>query len=64
MESGQRVVVTDVEMRFGSMVAFMVKWTIAAIPAMLILLVLFWVAVVASGMLLAVLFPNLIPATG
>ncbi|MGD2047113.1 MAG: hypothetical protein PVH96_12945 [Gemmatimonadota bacterium] len=61
MESGQRVVVTDVEMRFGSMVAFMVKWTIAAIPAMLILLVLFWVAVVASGVLLAVLFPDLMP---
>jgi hypothetical protein len=31
------VVVTDVRMPFWSMVAFMVKWAIAAIPAFLIL---------------------------
>ena len=36
----QRVVVTDINMNFGSMVAFMVKWVIASIPAMLILLLL------------------------
>ena len=35
-----RVVVTDVDMPFGSMVRFMVKWSIAAIPALLILLVI------------------------
>ena len=45
LQSGQytlpaRVVVTDINMSFGSMVVFMVKWTIAAIPAMIILLVL------------------------
>jgi len=33
----QRVVVTDVRMPFWSMVVFMVKWTVAAIPAMVIL---------------------------
>ena len=41
----QEVVVTDVRMPFGSMVKFMVKWAIASIPAMVILLVLgalFW----------------------
>jgi len=32
-----RVVVVDLNMSFGSMVVFMVKWVIAAIPAMLIL---------------------------
>jgi hypothetical protein len=32
-----RVVVTDIQMPFGSMIVFMVKWAIAAIPAMLIL---------------------------
>ena len=40
-----RVSVTDVDMRFFSMVRFMVKWAIAAIPAFLILLILgavFW----------------------
>jgi len=29
-------------MPFWSMVAFMVKWAIAAIPAFIILMVLFW----------------------
>ena len=36
----QRVVVTDIHMPFFSMVVFMVKWAIAAIPAFLILMVL------------------------
>jgi CHASE2 domain-containing sensor protein len=34
------VVVTDIKMSFGSMVVFMVKWTIAAIPAFIILAIL------------------------
>jgi ABC-type multidrug transport system permease subunit len=29
------------DMRFGSMVSFMVRWTIAAIPAVIILFVIF-----------------------
>jgi hypothetical protein len=37
ISSPQRVVVTDVRMPFWSMVQFMVKWAIAAIPAMIIL---------------------------
>jgi hypothetical protein len=32
-----RVVVTDVNMTFQSMVVFMVKWAIAAVPALIIL---------------------------
>ena len=35
--SALRVVVTDFDMPFGSMVGFMIKWTLAAIPAFLIL---------------------------
>ena len=31
------VVVKDINMSFGSMVLFMIKWSIAAIPAMMIL---------------------------
>ena len=31
------VVVTDIQMSFGSMVVFMIKWAIAAIPALIIL---------------------------
>jgi hypothetical protein len=41
----QEIVVTDIHMPFGSMVTFMVKWAIASIPALLILVVLgfvFW----------------------
>ena len=41
MEShGNEVTVVDIKMPFWSMVVFMVKWSIAAIPALLILVVL------------------------
>ena len=40
------VVVIDVRMPFWSMVVFMVKWSIAAIPAIIILVVL--VAIIAG----------------
>jgi FtsH-binding integral membrane protein len=36
----QEVVVTDISMPFGSMVRFMVKWAIASIPALIILVFL------------------------
>ena len=37
MSDPQRVIVTDIQMSFGSMVVFMVKWAIAVIPAAIIL---------------------------
>jgi len=46
----QRVTVTDVDMPFMSMVTFMVKWAIAAIPAALIPFVVgFFVVAAMSG---------------
>jgi len=48
MESNQ-VVVTDIKMPFMSMVFFMVKWAIAAIPAMIILAVIAAVLVAVFG---------------
>jgi hypothetical protein len=36
-QSAQRAIVTDIHMPFLSMVTFMVKWAIAAFPALLIL---------------------------
>ena len=36
----QEVVVVDIHMPFFSMVGFMVKWAIAAIPAIIILFIL------------------------
>jgi len=41
MEDKQRVVVTDFEMPFGSMVKLMVKWAIATIPAAIILFLIY-----------------------
>jgi len=46
----QEVVVTDIGMRFSSMVVFMVKWAIASIPALIILFVVgafFWSVMLA-----------------
>ena len=48
----QRMVVVDVNMPFASMVGFMVKWSLAAIPAAAILFCLaafFWVLLAAIG---------------
>ncbi len=42
------VVITDIKMPFWSMVVFMVKWAIAAIPAFIILAIL---GVVIAGLL-------------
>ena len=38
---GQDVIVTDVRMPFWSMVVFMVKWSLASIPALIILTIFF-----------------------
>jgi hypothetical protein len=46
MDDQTEVVVTDIRMPFGSMVAFMVKWTLASIPALIILVV---VAAIIAG---------------
>lgn len=37
----QTVKISDIKMPFGSMVVFMVKWAIASIPALIILMILF-----------------------
>ncbi|HEX8030328.1 MAG TPA: hypothetical protein VF491_17760 [Vicinamibacterales bacterium] len=48
----QRVTVIDVNMPFGSMVAFMIKWALAAIPAFLILaFVGFFLSAALAGVL-------------
>lgn len=45
-EPVQKVSVSDVSMPFGSMVVFILKWTLASIPAMLIIFLI--VAVIAG----------------
>jgi hypothetical protein len=52
---GGNVVVTDIDMPFGSMVVFMVKWVLASIPAFIILLILFSIVSAFTGMGMGVL---------
>lgn len=52
MESRQEIIVTDIRMPFASMVIFMIKWAIAAIPAFIILSLLFMIfSMLFGGML-------------
>ena len=44
--------IVDIKMPFGSMVVFMVKWAIAAIPAFIILAL---IGVLVSGMMTAMM---------
>ena len=50
------VVVTDFQMPFASMVGFMVKWAIAAIPAVFILLAIFAILSALLGGFFASIF--------
>ena len=54
-EPVQKVSVSDVSMPFGSMVVFILKWTLASIPAMLILLLIGLVIAAAFGGMFAAL---------
>lgn len=38
MENGTNVQITDIDMPFKSMVVFMIKWAVASIPAMIVLM--------------------------
>jgi len=57
MESGNRVVITDVNMPFGSMVVFIIKWTLASIPAMIILMIVWALFMALFGGLLGLAGP-------
>jgi hypothetical protein len=60
-QSGRRsnllseVVITDISMSFGSMVVFMVKWSLASIPAIIILFVLGFIVIGMLGGLTALM---------
>lgn len=56
-----QVVVSDIEMPFMSMVVFIIKWTIAAIPAMIVLFILGAIAAVFLGGVFHAMFGNLLP---
>ncbi len=50
-EDKREVVVTDIKIPFWSMVVLLVKWAIAAIPAVIILMVLASLVSIVLGML-------------
>ncbi len=50
-EDRREVVVTDIKIPFWSMVVLMVKWAIAAIPAVIILMLLAVLVSVLLGMI-------------
>ncbi|MEM7112143.1 MAG: hypothetical protein AAF614_06900 [Chloroflexota bacterium] len=37
LSNAKRVVITDINMKFSAMVVFIIKWTLAAIPAIIIM---------------------------
>lgn len=47
--TNSHVVITDIKMPFLSMVVFMVKWAIAAIPALIILAILVGIIAAVFG---------------
>lgn len=54
MQQEQKVIVTDVDMRFGTMVVFLVKLALAFIPAAIILLLIGLGMTVLFGMIAGV----------
>jgi hypothetical protein len=60
------VTVTNIKMPFGSMIVFMVKWAVASIPAILILVVMggiFWSVAIGSVLSLPTLFHSGVSGT-
>ena len=51
----QPVVITDIKMPFFSMVVFMVKWAIAAIPAFIVIGIIFAALIMGLSMVLGML---------
>ena len=56
-----RVSIADVEIPFWRMVAIIIKWTLAAIPAIIILSVIFAIIGAVFGGILAAIFGSNIP---
>jgi hypothetical protein len=56
-----QVIATDIDMPFMSMVVFIVKWTIAAIPAMIVLFILAGIAAAVLGGIFHSMFGGLFP---
>jgi hypothetical protein len=51
----QQVIITDIKMPFFSMVVFMVKWALAAIPALIVIGIIFAALGIGLSMVLGML---------
>ena len=56
INTAQKVRVIDFDMKFGSMVLFMIKWALASIPAFIILFILMTLLVSIFGVSMVSLF--------
>ena len=56
--SSTEVTVVDIQMPFGSMVVFILKWTLAAIPAMIILGIIAAIFITIFGGILGGIFTS------
>jgi len=56
INTSQEIKVTDFDMKFGSMVLFMIKWALASIPAFIILFILMTLLVSIFGVSMVSLF--------
>ena len=54
-ETRREVVVTDIRMPFWSMVIFMVKFSVASIPAVIVLAILYLVGVSIGGLVAGIM---------
>jgi hypothetical protein len=55
----QHVVITDIHIPFWRLVGIFVKWALAAIPATIVLMIIFVIVAVVIGGLLTAFLPNL-----
>jgi len=55
----QHIVITDIHIPFWRLVGIFVKWALAAIPATIVLMIIFMVVAAVIGGLFAAFLPNL-----
>jgi hypothetical protein len=56
-----QVVVTDIDIPFGSMVVLIIKWAIASIPALILLSILGAIVGILVGGVFSAMFGSLLP---
>ena len=60
LDTRPRIVLTDIDMPFGSMVVFLIKWMLASIPALIIL----WLIFIAIFLVLSLIFGGMFHGMG